>query len=33
MEAVTDYISEWKNNYGDAVVELCKFNDDLYTSC
>lgn len=33
MEAVTDFISEWKNSYGDAIIELCKFNDDLYTSC
>jgi hypothetical protein len=33
MEGVSDFIGEWKNQYGEAVKSITEFNKDLYDSC
>lgn len=33
MKDVSSFIGEWKKEYGAAIEELTRFNDDLYKSC
>ena len=33
MESIANFINKWKENYTNAIDEICKFNEKLVASC